>query len=58
MVWVSFFAILLSLTSFISIWVYMYGMAEHLQKLQAAYNKRFNLMQNKKIAESDVSVRE
>ena len=58
LIWVSLLAIILSLISFITIWVYFYGMAEHLKKLQAAYNKRFNVVESKKEADEDVTVRE
>ena len=40
LVWVSIVAMLLSLVSFISTWVYFYGMAEHMDKLQNAYDRR------------------
>lgn len=38
--WVSITAIILSLISFVATWIYFYGMAEHLDKLQHAYDKR------------------
>ena len=39
MLWVMGIAVILSLINFIAIWHYFYGMSEHLQKLQEAYDE-------------------
>ena len=40
LVWVSLIAMALSLFSFVTIMIYIYGMADHLKKLQDLFNER------------------
>lgn len=52
LVWVSGTAIVLSLISFIAIWMYFYSMGEHLEKLQKAHDKKFKAEKPVKLDEA------